>query len=131
MFADPCAHHFAASHLKPRKPPPVQRPSWHRFMFRPLAPALRRTMSTYSTVATPNAPSAIGPCEPIHQADASTADRVGLADSQAIKTDSLIFLSGCIPLDPATMKVVDGGVEEQTVSSPVALALEDGRSCVG
>ncbi|KAL8287379.1 hypothetical protein RQP46_003831 [Phenoliferia psychrophenolica] len=57
-------------------------------------------MSTaYSTVATENAPSAIGPY------------------SQAIKTDSLIFLSGCIPLDPATMKVVDGGVEEQTTQA--------------
>ncbi|GAA5939029.1 hypothetical protein JCM1841_001563 [Sporobolomyces salmonicolor] len=50
----------------------------------------------YETVATPNAPSAVGPY------------------SQALKTDSLVFLSGCIPLNPQTMKVVEGGVEEQT-----------------
>ncbi|GAA5877027.1 hypothetical protein JCM1840_007100 [Sporobolomyces johnsonii] len=50
----------------------------------------------YETVATQNAPSAVGPY------------------SQALKTDSLIFLSGCIPLNPQTMKVVEGGVEEQT-----------------
>lgn len=54
--------------------------------------------SAYTTVSTTSAPGAIGPY------------------SQAIKTDSLIFLSGCIPLDPVTMKVVEGGVEEQTVS---------------
>ncbi|GAA5900632.1 hypothetical protein JCM5296_006732, partial [Sporobolomyces johnsonii] len=50
----------------------------------------------YETVATQNAPSAVGPY------------------SQALKTDSLVFLSGCIPLNPQTMKVVEGGVEEQT-----------------
>lgn len=31
--------------------------------------------------------------------------------SQAIKTGDLVFLSGQIPLDPATMKVVDGDFE--------------------
>ncbi|GAA5982798.1 hypothetical protein JCM11641_004627 [Rhodosporidiobolus odoratus] len=50
----------------------------------------------YETVSTKNAPSAVGPY------------------SQALKTDSLVFLSGCIPLNPETMKVVAGGVEEQT-----------------
>ncbi|GAA5845611.1 hypothetical protein JCM5353_007131 [Sporobolomyces roseus] len=50
----------------------------------------------YEIVSTPNAPSAVGPY------------------SQAIKTDSMIFCSGCIPLNPETMKVVEGGVEEQT-----------------
>ncbi|GAA6003576.1 RidA family protein [Rhodotorula paludigena] len=49
-----------------------------------------------SPVSTASAPSAVGPY------------------SQAIKTDSLVFLSGCIPLVPETMKVVEGGVEEQT-----------------
>ncbi len=34
--------------------------------------------------------------------------------SQAIKVGSLVFCSGCIPLDPATMQVVEGGVEKQT-----------------
>jgi 2-iminobutanoate/2-iminopropanoate deaminase len=34
--------------------------------------------------------------------------------SQAIKANGLIFASGQIPLDPATMQVVEGGIEEQT-----------------
>ena len=47
-------------------------------------------------VQTYNAPKAIGPY------------------SQAIKTDGLIFASGQIPLDPATMQIVAGGIREQT-----------------
>lgn len=34
--------------------------------------------------------------------------------SQAIRTADLVFTSGQIPLDPATGKMVDGGIEEQT-----------------
>jgi 2-iminobutanoate/2-iminopropanoate deaminase len=34
--------------------------------------------------------------------------------SQAIRTDSFIFTAGQIGLDPATMELVPGGVEEQT-----------------
>jgi len=34
--------------------------------------------------------------------------------SQAQAIDGLVFCSGQIPLDPATMKLVDGGIEEQT-----------------
>ncbi|GAA5937642.1 RidA family protein [Sporobolomyces koalae] len=56
----------------------------------------RNMSAPYTTVSTPNAPSAVGPY------------------SQAIKTDSLIFCSGCVPLVPETMKVIEGGVEEQT-----------------
>ena len=33
--------------------------------------------------------------------------------SQAIKFDSLVFLSGQIPLVPETMEVIDGGIAEQ------------------
>ncbi|BGP41819.1 hypothetical protein JCM10450v2_005886 [Rhodotorula kratochvilovae] len=51
------------------------------------------------------------PLQPVHTTSAPAA--VG-PYSQAIKTDSLVFLSGCIPLVPETMKVVEGGVEEQT-----------------
>ncbi|KAI5475637.1 translation inhibitor endoribonuclease [Pseudohyphozyma bogoriensis] len=51
---------------------------------------------SYTTVATSSAPSAIGPY------------------SQAITAGGLTFLSGCIPLVPETMKVVEGGIEEQT-----------------
>ena len=52
-------------------------------------------------VSTPTAPAAIGPY------------------SQAIKTvslltGSLLFLSGQIPLDPATGNLVEGGIEAQT-----------------
>jgi len=34
--------------------------------------------------------------------------------SQAIKFRDLLFVSGNIPLDPATGKIVAGGIEEQT-----------------
>jgi 2-iminobutanoate/2-iminopropanoate deaminase len=47
-------------------------------------------------VSSPDAPAAIGPY------------------SQAIKAGSLLFLSGQIPLDPATGQLVPGGIEEQT-----------------
>lgn len=46
-------------------------------------------------VGTSQAPAAIGPY------------------SQAIKVGSLVFCSGCIPLNPETMEIVPGGVEEQ------------------
>lgn len=48
------------------------------------------------TVSTEKAPAAIGPY------------------SQAVWTGSLLFCSGQIPLDPATGKMVPGGIEEQT-----------------
>jgi 2-iminobutanoate/2-iminopropanoate deaminase len=47
-------------------------------------------------ISTPHAPAAIGPY------------------SQAIKSGNLLFLSGQIPLDPATGNLVGGGIEEQT-----------------
>lgn len=47
-------------------------------------------------IDTPNAPKAIGPY------------------SQAVKTGSLIFVSGQLPLVPQTMNFVDGGIKEQT-----------------
>lgn len=34
--------------------------------------------------------------------------------SQAIKANGFVFLSGQIALDPATMRIVEGGVREQT-----------------
>jgi 2-iminobutanoate/2-iminopropanoate deaminase len=34
--------------------------------------------------------------------------------SQAVRANGLLFVSGQIPLDPATMEVVDGGIEAQT-----------------
>jgi 2-iminobutanoate/2-iminopropanoate deaminase len=48
------------------------------------------------SIQTDHAPQAIGPY------------------SQAIKANGFIFASGQIPLDPATMQIIDGGVQEQT-----------------
>ena len=47
-------------------------------------------------VSTPTAPAAIGPY------------------SQAIKAGNLLFLSGQIPLDPATGTIVEGGIAAET-----------------
>ncbi|MGE4266215.1 MAG: RidA family protein [Deferribacterales bacterium] len=48
---------------------------------------------------TDRAPSAIGPY------------------SQSIVTGNMLFVSGQIPLDPETMKVVEGGIKEQSKRS--------------
>ena len=34
--------------------------------------------------------------------------------SQAIETGNLVFVSGQLPLDPATMKIVEGGIQAET-----------------
>ena len=47
-------------------------------------------------VATPSAPKAIGPY------------------SQAIRAGSLLFVSGQVPIDPATGQIVDGDIAAQT-----------------
>ena len=47
-------------------------------------------------VHTSNAPAAIGPY------------------SQAIEVNGMLFISGQIPVDPKTSKIVDGGITEQT-----------------
>jgi 2-iminobutanoate/2-iminopropanoate deaminase len=54
------------------------------------------TSMTHQAIETPDAPRAIGPY------------------SQAIKSGELLFLSGQIPLDPATGELVSGGIEIQT-----------------
>ncbi|ADC72500.1 endoribonuclease L-PSP [Thioalkalivibrio sp. K90mix] len=46
-------------------------------------------------IQTENAPAAIGPY------------------SQAVRAGDTLYLSGQIPLDPATMELVDGGIEDQ------------------
>ena len=53
-------------------------------------------MSTRASVSSPDAPQAIGPY------------------SQAIRAGNFLFLSGQIPLDPATGEVVAGDVRAQT-----------------
>ena len=64
------------------------------------------------TISTEKAPKAIGPY------------------SQAVSVDckGLIFCSGQIPLDPATGKLIEGGVEEQTrrVMDNLAAVLAEG-----
>lgn len=53
-------------------------------------------MPELKTVATDHAPAAIGPY------------------SQAVVSDGWIYVSGQIPIDPATGDLVDGGIEAQT-----------------
>jgi len=47
-------------------------------------------------IETENAPKAIGPY------------------SQAVEINGTLYISGQIPLNPQTMKIVDGGIKEQT-----------------
>jgi 2-iminobutanoate/2-iminopropanoate deaminase len=47
-------------------------------------------------ISTPKAPQAIGPY------------------SQAVEVKDTLYISGQVPLDPETMKVVEGGIKEQT-----------------
>jgi reactive intermediate/imine deaminase len=75
-------------------------------------------MSTHPTlipVSTDAAPAALGPY------------------SQAIKAGGLLFCSGCIPLDPATMQIVEGGIEAQTkqVLKSLKAVIEAGGSTTG
>ena len=48
-------------------------------------------------IETQNAPKAIGPY------------------SQAVEINDTLYISGQVPLDPACMKVVNGGIKEQTL----------------
>jgi reactive intermediate/imine deaminase len=50
---------------------------------------------TRHVISSPEAPAAIGPY------------------SQAIRTGDTLWMSGQIPLDPATMQIVEGGIEAQ------------------
>ncbi|MEI6890268.1 MAG: RidA family protein [Bacteroidales bacterium] len=47
-------------------------------------------------ISTPDAPKAIA------------------AYSQAVETNGMLFISGQVPIDPSTGKMVEGGIEEQT-----------------
>ena len=53
-------------------------------------------MTELEQIQTPLAPAALGPY------------------SQAIRSGSMVFMSGQIPLHPETMALVDGGIEAQT-----------------
>jgi 2-iminobutanoate/2-iminopropanoate deaminase len=69
-------------------------------------------MSEIRTVATEHAPEAIGPY------------------SQAVVAGGFLFASGQIPLDPATMKVVEGDIKVQTerVLQNIAAVLDEAGS---
>lgn len=56
----------------------------------------RRPMSSKEIISTERAPAAIGPY------------------SQGVRAGGFVFLSGQIPLDPATGQMVDGDIEAQT-----------------
>ena len=60
-------------------------------------------------IYTPKAPAAIGPY------------------SQAVEVGCTLYISGQIPVDPATGKIVEGGIEEQTeqVMKNIAAILEE------
>ncbi|KAF7436209.1 hypothetical protein PC9H_003036 [Pleurotus ostreatus] len=89
------------SHLVLRTSP-VRAIRLHRFASSRFPSSPVRKMSSIQThpslsvVSTQNAPAAVGPY------------------SQAIKVGELVFCSGCIPFDPKTAQVVEGGIEEQT-----------------
>lgn len=51
------------------------------------------------------------PFQPVHSSRAPAA--IG-PYSQAVRVGELVFLSGQIPLDPATMELVTGDIEAQT-----------------
>jgi 2-iminobutanoate/2-iminopropanoate deaminase len=70
-------------------------------------------MSDLKMISTPDAPSAIGPY------------------SQAVVVDDWVFLSGQIPIDPATGELIEGDIAAQThrvMKSLVAVLEEAGSS---
>jgi 2-iminobutanoate/2-iminopropanoate deaminase len=48
------------------------------------------------------------------RADGAPAPVSGAPYSQAIVANGLVFVSGQVPIDPATGKLVEGGIAEQT-----------------
>lgn len=68
-------------------------------------------MADKQIISTPHAPAAIGPY------------------SQAVRAGDMVYLSGQIPLDPATMELVSGGIEAQArrvMDNLAAVAAEAG-----
>jgi 2-iminobutanoate/2-iminopropanoate deaminase len=75
---------------------------------RQTTPRRRRKTLSKQVISTPNAPAAIGPY------------------SQAVRVGNLVFVSGQIPLDPATGQLVGGdiGVQTEQVLENLAAILE-------
>jgi reactive intermediate/imine deaminase len=71
-------------------------------------------MSNRASIFTPHAPAAIGPY------------------SQAVKVGNTVWVSGQIPLDPATMEVVEGDITVQTtrVFQNLAAIAEGAGGCL-
>ena len=69
-------------------------------------------MTTKNIIATDRAPAAIGPY------------------NQAVVANGMVYTAGVIPLDPESMKVVEGGIEEQAtrVLASLSALLEDAGS---
>lgn len=69
-------------------------------------------MANKQTVQTDKAPEAIGPY------------------SQAVVVGDIVYCSGQIPLDPQSMKLIDGGIEAQThqVMANIRAVLEEAGS---
>ena len=68
---------------------------------------------TKHAISSPNAPQAIGPYSP------------------AIRAGQLLFVSGQVPIDPATGNMIEGGIADQTrrvLDNVGALLLAAGRS---
>lgn len=59
-------------------------------------PSIFKSLTMKRIIHTPDAPAAIGPY------------------SQAVEAGGMLFISGQIPLDPHTMKLVEGSIQEQT-----------------
>lgn len=64
-------------------------------------------------ISTSNAPAAIGPY------------------SQAVEVNGILYISGQVPIDPETAKVVDGGIVVQTerVMKNIAAILDEAGYC--
>lgn len=60
------------------------------------SPSILQLLTMKRIIHTPDAPAAIGPY------------------SQAVEAGGMLFISGQVPLDPQTMKLVEGGIQEQT-----------------
>ncbi|KZP15661.1 translation initiation inhibitor [Athelia psychrophila] len=73
------------------------------------------TSPTLGLISTEHAPAAIGPY------------------TQAIQAAGLLFVSGCIPLDPKSAQIVPGGIVEQTEQalSNLKAVVEAGGSELG
>jgi len=57
-----------------------------------------------------------------HAVDTTAAPKAVGPYSQAVRSGDLLFLSGQVPLDPATGALVEGGIEEQTERAIANLA---------